>query len=106
MKTLVEEIDTKYCTRFSHNVERENDGNTFLKSNYHPQETNTTSFGQQFFRWLGTKIWALIPDPLKSIDSLAAFKNQVKKVNFYNFLNIFKVWVNLKDSRNRLNNSM
>ena len=86
MKNLVEEIDTKYCTRSSYNVEKDGDGNTLCtkKSNYRQQKTNTTSFGQQSFRWLGPKIWAQIPDQLKTIDSLAAFKNQVKKVNFDN----------------------
>ena len=48
------------------------------------RKQNTTLFGQQSFRWLGPKIWAQIPDQLKTIDSLAAFKNQVKKVNFDN----------------------
>ena len=86
MKNLVEQIDTKYYTRSSYNVEEDGDGNTLCtkKSNYRQQKTNTTSFGQQSFRWLGPKIWAQIPDQLKTIDSLAAFKNQVKKVNFDN----------------------
>ena len=86
MKNLVEQIDTKYYTRSSYNVEKDGDGNTLCtkKSNYRQQKTNTTSFGQQSFRWLGPKIWAQIPDQLKTIDSLAAFKNQVKKVNFDN----------------------
>ena len=80
MKNLVEEIDTKYCTRCSFNVKKGDDGNT---SNYHPQKTNTTSLCQ-FFRWLEPKIWAQIPDQLKTIDFLAAFKNQAKRVNFDN----------------------
>ena len=54
------------------------------KKSHRPQRTNTTFFGQQSFRWLGPKIWVQIPDQLKTINSLAAFKNQVKKVNFDN----------------------
>ena len=48
MKNLVEEIDTKYCTRSSYNVEKDDDGNTLCtkKSNHRPQKTNTISFGQ------------------------------------------------------------
>ena len=69
MKNLVEEIDTKYCTRSSCNVEKDDDGNTLCtkKSNYRPQKTNTTSFGQQSFRWLGPNIWAQISDLLKNM---------------------------------------
>ena len=54
------------------------------KSNHRIQKSNTASFDQQFFRWHGQKISNQVPDKLKSIDSLAAFKNQVKKLNFDN----------------------
>ena len=51
MKKLVEEIDTKYCTRPSYNVVEDDNGNTLCtkKSNYRIQEAKTTSFGQQSF---------------------------------------------------------
>ena len=53
MKNLVEEIDTKYCTRSSYNVEEDDNGNTLCtkKSNYRIQKSKTTtSFVQQSFR--------------------------------------------------------
>ena len=96
IKNLVEEVDTKYFTRSSYNVEKDGNGNTLCtkKSNYRPQKTNTTSFSQQSFRWLGPKIWAQTPDQLKTIDSLPAIKNQVKKANFDNcFCNLCKEYI-------------
>ena len=46
MKNLVEEIDTKYCTRSSYNVEEDDNGNTVCtkKSNYRIQKSKTTIF--------------------------------------------------------------
>ena len=34
------------------------------------------------FRWLGPKIWALIPNGLKSIKSLKVFKEKLKDLTF------------------------
>ena len=64
MKNLVEEIDTKYYTRSSYNVEEDGNGSTLRtkKSIYRIQKAKTTSFGQQSFRWLGPNIWNQVPD--------------------------------------------
>ena len=84
MQDLVEEFDTKYHTRSRYDVELDEDGN--VKSlnkrlNYRPQKPNTSSFGLESFRWLGPKIWELIPDNVKHAKSLSAFKNALKKLN-------------------------
>ena len=84
MQDLVEEFDTNYHTRSRYDVELDEDGN--VKSlnkrlNYRPQKPNTSSFGLESFRWLGPKIWELIPDNVKRAKSLSAFKNALKKLN-------------------------
>ena len=87
MHDLVEEIDTKYHTRSSYGVELDEDGNVKSlnkKLNYRPQKSNTSSFGLESFRWLGPKIWELIPDNVKQAKSLSAFKNTLKKLNIDN----------------------
>ena len=72
----IEEFDTKYHTRSRYDVELDEDGN--VKSlnkrlNYRPQKPNTSAFGLESFRWLGPKIWELIPDDLKNTKTLPAF---------------------------------
>ena len=84
MQDLVEEFDTKYHTRSRYDVELDEDGS--VKSlnkrlNYRPQKPNTSSFGLESFRWLGPKIWELIPDNVKHAKSLSAFKNALNKLN-------------------------
>ena len=57
-------------------------------------EANTTSFGLQSFRGLGPKIWALIPNELKNIQSLDVFKDKLKKIKFEQCpCNIWRVYV-------------
>ena len=72
MKDLVVEIDTKYCTKSSNDVKEDDNGRTLCtkNSNYRIQKSMITSFGKQFFTWLGPKTWNQVPDKLKSIDSL------------------------------------
>ena len=70
----------------------------FEKLNYFPKKVNTSYFGLQSFSWLGPKIWALIPDDLKDINSLATFKDKLKKFEFENCpassaKNIYRAWV-------------
>ena len=87
MNDLVEEIDTKYHTRSRYGVELNEGGNVKSlnkKLNYRPQKSNTSSFGLKAFRWLGPKIWTLIPDDLKSIKTLTAFKSRLNKINIDN----------------------
>ena len=54
------------------------------KLNYCPQKSNTSLFGLELFRWLGPKIWVLIPDDLKNIKTLPSFKSRLKKFNIDN----------------------
>ena len=49
-----------------------------------PPKSNTSSFGLESFRWLGPKIWELVPDNLKHAKSLSAFKSALKKLNIDN----------------------
>ena len=87
MKDLVEEIDRNYHTRSSYKVELDENGNVIKcskKSNYRLQNVNTVTFGHQSFRYLGPKIWALIPNEWKNINSIIAFKNKLKQYEFKN----------------------
>ena len=87
MNNLVEEVDTKYHTRSSYGVELDEGGNVkFLNKElyYRPQKSNTSSFGLKSFRWLGPKIWLLIPDDLKNKKNLATFKSTLKVLNIDN----------------------
>ena len=68
MHDLVEEIDTKYHTRSSYGVELDEDDNVKSlnkKLNYRPQKSNTSSFGLESIRWLGSKIWKMISENVK-----------------------------------------
>ena len=40
---------------------------------------NNVNHGQETLRFIGPKIWALIPDSLKETSSLTIFKNKIKK---------------------------
>ena len=87
MNDLVEEFDTKYHTRSRYGVELDEGGNVKClnkKLYYRPQKSNTSSFGLESFRWLGPKIWELIPDDLKNTKNLATFKSALKKLNIDN----------------------
>ena len=86
MEDLVTEIDTKYHTRSSYKVELDDNCNATCskKLSYYPKKVNTSSFGHQSFSWLGPKIWALIPEDLKNINSLATFKDKLKMFAFEN----------------------
>ena len=86
MEDLVTDIDTKYHTRSRYKVELDDNGNATCskKLNYYPKKVNTSSFGLQSFSWLGPKIWALIPDDLKNMNSLATFKDKLKEFEFEN----------------------
>ena len=58
MKNLLEELDTKYCTRSAHSVEKDDDGNSLCTKKLN-NRTRSASFGQQSFRWLGPKFLTL-----------------------------------------------
>ena len=81
---IVEEISTKYNTRSSCDIEMNDKGETnrIEKTNYKVQKTNTTSYGLQSFRYLGPKIWALVPSKLKATKTLQIFKEEIKKFRF------------------------
>ena len=85
MEDLVADIDTNYHRSF-YEVELDENGNVICakKSNYRPKKVNTSSFRLQSFSWFGPKIWTLIPNALKNINSLATFKDNLKKFEFEN----------------------
>ena len=84
MLDMVEDINSKYHTRLSCNIDYNvnNETEYTKKSNYRLQKTNTTLSGLQLFRSLGSKIWSLIPTELKSIKSLSVFKEKIKDLTF------------------------
>ena len=85
MEDLVADIDTNYHRSF-YEVELDENGNVICakKSNYRPKKVNTSSFRLQSFSWFGPKICTLIPNALKNINSLATFKDNLKKFEFEN----------------------
>ena len=48
------------------------------QSDYQIPEINTVSFGENSLRYLGPKIWNILPQKLKDIDSLNKFKIEIK----------------------------
>ena len=87
MQDLVEKFDTRYHTRSCNYVELDEDDNgksLNKKLNHRPQESNTSLFGLESFRWLGPKIWELIPDNVKHtfFKSFSAFKNELNKTQY------------------------
>ena len=84
MKDLVTVTDNSHCTRSNFNVKLEKDGSTVCteKSNYRASKPDTVSFGLNSIKWLGPKIWSLVPDKIKEVGSLNAFKENIKKIRF------------------------
>ena len=78
---MVEDINTKYHTRSSCNIDYNENNETVYtrKSNYRLQKTNTTSFVLQSFCSLRPKIWALIQKELTSIRSISVFEEKIKR---------------------------
>ena len=82
----VKEYDTKYNIRSRYGVEL--DKADIVKSlnkklNYRPQKSNTSSFGRESFRWLGSKIWELVHDNVKHVSLLLLLEIELKKLNIY-----------------------
>ena len=86
MEDQVTYIDTKYHTRSPYKVELDQNCNATCSKrlNYCPKKVSTSAFILHPFCWLGPKIWALIPDDLKNVNSLATFKDKLKKFEFEN----------------------
>ena len=84
MKDILTKTHDSYPTRSNCNVKIENDGSIShsQKSNFRTPKVNTVTFGLESFRCLGPKIWKLVPDNLKEIDSLQAFKEALKNFTF------------------------
>ena len=81
------EIDIPYNTRSYCQVEVDIDGNITdftKKSNYRCDKAKTSRYGLKSIRWLGPKIWALIPEEVKKVTSLDIFKLKIKELNFSN----------------------
>ena len=52
------------------------------KSNFNLPGIKTVSYGFESIRYLGPKIWKLVPDELKGLTSLETFKKKVKSLKF------------------------
>ena len=85
MVEMMNEIDIPYNTRSSCRVEVDIDGNITdftKKMNYRCDKAKTSRYGLKSIRWLGPKIWALIPEEVKKVTSLDIFKLKMKEFSF------------------------
>ena len=84
MIEMMNAIDIPHNTRSSCQVEVDSDGNITdftKKSNYRCDKAKTSRYGLKSIRWLGPKIWALIPEEVKKVTSLDIFKLKRKELN-------------------------
>ena len=83
-RELMTEICVPYNTRSTTKVEIDDSGSfqCTKRSNYKIPSTKTVSYGLESIRYLGPKIWKLIPDELKELKSLELFKLKVKSLKF------------------------
>ena len=81
---MMTEICVPYNTRSTTKVEEDHNGSLQCtkRSNYEIPSTKTVSYGLESIRYLGPKIWKLIPDELKELKSLELFKQKVKSLKF------------------------
>ena len=86
MSDLMTQICIPYSTRSTTKIVKDENGCTKCseKSNFKIPETRSVSYGLESFRYLGPKIWMLVPDEMKEISSLKIFKKQVKQLSFEN----------------------
>ena len=84
MKDMMTEICIPYNTRSATKVEKDDKGSysCFKKSNYKLPAVKTVSYGLESIRYLGPKIWKLVPDELKELTSIELFKKKVKCLKF------------------------
>ena len=68
-RKMMTEICVPYNTRSTTKVEEDHSGNLQCtkRSNYEIPSTKTVSYGSESIRYLGTKIWKLIPDGIKEL---------------------------------------
>ena len=62
--------------RTTENVSARTRSNTTFYTTSNPKKVNV---GMETLRFLGPKIWDMVPSEMKSITSLYTFKNQIKK---------------------------
>ena len=87
IKELMVELDTPYQTRSGYKIDLDQDGNVkecSKKSNYRIGQVKTTTCGLESIRYLGPKIWKLVPDDFKIMKTTEAFKNELKSFSFEN----------------------
>ena len=85
IRELMVELDTPYQTRSGYKVDLDQDGNVkecSKKSNYEIGQVKTTTYGLESIRYLGPKIWKLVPDDFKIMQTTEAFKNKLKAFSF------------------------
>ena len=71
------------------------------RSSYRTQKENTTPFELKSFRGLGPKIWALIQNQSKRIQSLNVFKDKLKEIEFVqSFCNICREFTMTSHTQN------
>lgn len=86
MNEMVTEASLPYNTRSTTKVEVDYNGKceSDKKLNYKVPAIKTVSYGNESFRYLGPKIWNLVPDDMKHVQSLQLFKKKVKSLKFEN----------------------
>ena len=86
MNEMVTEASLPYNTRSTTKVETDYNGKceSDKKLNYKLPAIKTVSYGNESFRYLGPKIWNLVPDDMKHVQSLQLFKKKVKSLKFEN----------------------
>ena len=86
MNEMITEASLTYNTRSTTKVEIDHNGvcESDKKLNYKVPAIKTVSFGYESFRYLGPKIWSLVPDDMKHVHSLQLFKKKVKSLKFEN----------------------
>ena len=86
MNDLFTELSIPYNTRSTTKVEIDSNDKCkdSKKSNFLIPNINTVSYGNKSVRYLGPKIWELVPDDMKNAQSLEDFKSKVKILKFEN----------------------
>ena len=49
------------------------------RNDFSKVKVNTVSYGLNSLKYFATKVWDMVPTPLKCLDSVEAFKNEIKK---------------------------
>ena len=63
--------------------------NTRNKITFHSRHIRTVHFGSETLSHLAPKIWELVPEEIKKLESVASFKNAIKNGNRQTVLAVY-----------------